>query len=157
MPPLSLALAIQVPGSLRWDRSIQVPINRLLDLCNLGGSSWIGLHTDCGYGDEATAMFRLDPFCNSSVSTPTSIVSDWPLLFIRFKCVSTIRLSGFRDVGGYSREVGNVRVENVSGEEAITEFTDDYGASLSLQHFPLVDALVLSPYGEVLELPVDSI
>jgi hypothetical protein len=33
---------------------------------------------------------------------------------------------------------------------------DHYGAFVSLQHFPLVDALVMSANGDVVELPASA-
>lgn len=51
-------------------------------------------------------------------STPTSVRADWPPLFLRFTSVSAVHLSRFRDIEG-------------------TQL-------VSVQHFPLVDALVLS-------------
>ena len=103
-PAMSLLpanLAVQLmEGSLPWDRSTQLHIDTFLRLYTLHDSYWIGMHANCGWDDAAIAVIRFDPVWNSSVSFPTSLVADWPLLFLRFSCVNTIRLSGFRDNGG---------------------------------------------------------
>jgi hypothetical protein len=157
MSLLSANLAVQlVEGFLPWDRSTQMHIDTFLRLYTLHDSNWIGMYTDCAWENTAIAVFRFDPVWNSSVSLPTSLVSDWPLLFVRFNCVNTIRLSGFGDNGGLRRGISNVEVEHISDEEAVTMISDLYGAVVSLQHFPLIDALVMSANEDVIELPGSS-
>lgn len=111
---------------------------------------------DCAWGDVAVAVVRFDPVWNSSVSVPTSLVADWPLLFLRFNCVSTIRLSKFRENGNSQRGISGATAERISEEECVTVISDHYGASVSLQHFPLVDALVISANDDVIDLPANS-
>jgi hypothetical protein len=157
MSELSANLAAQlVDESLPWDRSTQMHIDSFLRLYTLHDSYWIGVHANCARGDTATAVFRFDPVWNPSVSRPTSFVSDWPLLFLRFNCVSSIRLSGFRDNGHVQRGISGVKVERISDEEALTVIIDHYGALVSLQHFPLIDALAMSDSQDVLEIPASS-
>jgi hypothetical protein len=157
MSLLSANLAAQlVEGFLPWDRSTQMHIDTFLRLYTLHDSFWIGMYTDCAWGDTSIAVFRFDPVWNSSVSLPTSLVSNWPLLFLRFNCVNTIRLSGFGDNGGLQREISKVEVEHISDEEAVTMISDHYGAVVGLQHFPLIDVLVMSANEDVVELPASS-
>src|ERR1035438_2409982 len=112
MSLLSASLARRViEDSLPWDRSIQTHIDAFLQKYTLHDSYWIGLHTNCCWEDAAVAVIRFDPVWNSSVSTPTSLVADWPLLFLRFNCVNTIRLIGFRDIGGTQRGISSVSVD----------------------------------------------
>ena len=154
MSLLSANLAARlIDGSLPWDRSTQLHIDTFLRLYTLHDSYWIGMHTNCGWEDTAVVAIRFDSVWNSSVSFPTSLVADWPLLFLRFNPVNTIRFSGFRDNGGVQRGISSATVEHVSDEEAITMISDHYGAFVSLQHFPLIDALAMSANEDVLELP----
>ena len=158
MPLLSANLAAQLlDDSLPWDRATQMHIDAFLKHYTLHDSYWIGLHAQCAWGDEAVAVLSFDPVWNPSVSLPKPIVSNWPWLFLRFNCVNTVRLSGFRDVKGVQRGISSVEVEHISDEEAATEFTDHYGGVVSLRHFPLVDALAMSPNEEVLELRVSAV
>jgi hypothetical protein len=152
--PANLKLQI-AEDSLPWNRSTQMHIDTFLRLYTLHDSNWIGLQMGCAWGDAAVAVFRFDPVWNSSVSVPTSLVADWPLLFLRFSCVNTIRLSEFRDNGGVQRGISGAAVESVSEEEAVTVITDHYGASVRLQHFPLVDVLAISATGDAIELPAN--
>ncbi len=89
--------------------------------------------------------------------SPPLVVSSWPLLFLRFNYVNTIRLSGFSDNGGIQRGISNVEVEHLSDEEVVTEITDHYGAFVSMRHLPLIDALVISTNEDVVELPATSV
>jgi hypothetical protein len=141
-----------VEGALPWDQSIQLDISKFLELYTLHDSYWIGLYTDCAYEDSSVAAIRFDPVWNSSVSTPTSFVADWPLLFLRFSCVSSIQLSGFRNIDGTQRGISGATVERLSEEEAVTEIVDHYGGTVRLHHFPLVDALLLAQGETVLKL-----
>jgi hypothetical protein len=150
---LSANLAVQLTeDSLPWNRSTQIHIDAFLKLYTLHDSYWIGMHTGCAWGDAAVAVVRFDPIWNPSVSLPTSSVSNWPLLFLRFNCVSTIRLSDFRDNGGVQRGISGATMERISDEEVVTVIRDHYGASVSLQHFPLVDVLVMTANEDVVEL-----
>jgi hypothetical protein len=157
MALLSANLTFQiVEESLPWDRSTQMHIAAFLKRYTLHDSYWIGVQVGCAWGDVAVAVIRFDPVWNSSVSNPTSLVADWPLLFLRFNSVNAIRLSGFRDNGDTQRGISNATVESVSEEETITTISDHYGASVSLQHFPLVDALAMSATEEVIEIPTND-
>lgn len=127
-------------------------IDSFLRLYTLHDSYWIGLHTDCGWENSAVAVIRFDPVWNSSVSLPTSIVADWPFLFLRFKCVSAIGLSGYCDIEGLQRGISSAVVEQLSDEEVVTVISDHYGAVVRLQHFPLIDALAMTPGELVLGL-----
>jgi hypothetical protein len=73
-------------------------------------------------------------------------------LFIRFACVSTVQLSGFSDIGGIQRGISSATVRPISDEEVVTTLHDHYGATVTLQHFPLVDVLTTSPEGHVIPL-----
>ncbi len=48
--------------------------------------------------------------------------------------------------------VSSATVEHISDEEAVTIISDHYGGIVSLQHFPLIDALAMSANENVLEL-----
>jgi len=158
MSLISANLAHRVlEGYLPWDRAVEIHIDAFLERYTLHDSMWVGLFTDCGQEDAAFAVIILDPVWNPSVSTPTSICADWPLLFLRFKSVSAIQLSGFTDIGGTQRGISSVDVEHLSDEEVKTVFADHYGALVSVQHFSLVDALFLSPDEKVLEPSKSSV
>lgn len=157
MSSLSTGLTLQiVEDYLPWNRSTQMHIKTFLQRYTLHDSYWIGLQMGCAWGDTAIAVIRFDPVWNSSVSGPTSAVADWPLLFLRFNCVNTIRLAGFRDNGGVQRGISGATVEGISEEEVVTVIGDHYGASVSFQHFPLVDVLVMSATEDVLEIPANA-
>lgn len=142
-----------VEGSLPWGCATQLHIGTFCRLYTLHDSIWIGLYTNCGFDDATIAVIRFDPVWNSSISRPTSLVADWPLLFLRFNCVSAIRFSGFVSNGGLQRGISGATFELVSDEEAVTMISDHHGASVSLQHFPLIDALAMSPNEGILALP----
>ncbi len=150
---LSANLARRImEGDLPWERSMEAHIDSFLERYTLHDSNWIGLFTDCGYDDTAIAVISFDPVWNSSVSHPTSVCADWPLLLLRFKCVSAICLSGYTNIEGIQRGISTVEVEHKSDEEVRTVICDHYGASVSLQHFPLVEALVFLADESVKEL-----
>jgi hypothetical protein len=86
------------------------------------------------------------------VSAPTSFVADWPLLFLRFSCVSSIQLSGFSNIGGIQRGISGASANRLSDEEVITDIADHYGGSVRMRHFPLIYALALTNDGQVLKL-----
>jgi hypothetical protein len=153
MSLLPADLAVQlIEGSLPWDRSTQLRIDAFLRLYTLHDSYWMGMHNNCAWDDTAIAVIRFDPVWNSSVSAPTSLVADWPLLFLRFNCVNTICFSGFKNNVGVQRGISDVTVEHISDEEVVTIISDHYGALVSLQHFPLIDALAVSASERILDL-----
>ena len=115
---VDLAHAV-VDDSLPWDRSIKLHIDAFLQRYTLHDSYWIALHTNCGLDDTAVAAISFDPVWKPSVSSPTSHVANWPLLFIRFNCVNTIRMAGFRDIGGTQRGISSVAVDHLSEEESV--------------------------------------
>lgn len=89
MSRVSASLALQIVEEyLPWDRSTQMHMDAFLRRYTLHDSYWIGMQMGCAYGDVAVAVIRFDPVWNSSLSKPISWVADWPLLFLRFNCVS---------------------------------------------------------------------
>jgi len=142
-----------IDDALPWSEAPQFDIRAFLQRYSLHDSAWLGLHINCASNDSATALIRFDPVWNSSVSAPTSLLAEWPFLLLRFTCVSSIQLSGFADIrGAFDRAISSAAVEAISEEEVVTTLDDIYGGVVTLRHFPLVDALVLSPEGEVLRL-----
>jgi hypothetical protein len=123
-----------------------------LRLYTLHDSYWIGLFTECAWDDSSILVIRFDPVWNAIVSQPTSIVRNWPLLFLRLSCVSSIQLSGFSNNEGTQRGISDASVEYLSEEEVVTKINDFYGGSVSLHHFSRVDALALSENETVLNL-----
>lgn len=123
-----------------------------LDRYTLHDSYWIGLFTECAWQDSSVLVLRFDPVWNSSVSAQTSAVANWPLLFLRLNCVTSIHLGGFRNVGGTQRGIGEATCTLSSEEEAVTTIDDFYGGSVRLHHFPLISALALTDDGTVLPL-----
>jgi hypothetical protein len=150
--PNDLAAKI-VESTLPWSDATQFHIKAFLERYTLHDSNWLGLQVDCGWEDSVVAVIVFDPVWNSSISAPTSVVANWPLLFMRFTCVSSIQLSGFSDIGGLQRGISEVTVRATSEEEVITTLRDHYGANVTLQHFPLIDILIMSPDGELIRVP----
>src|SRR3977135_3228620 len=106
MSLLSTNLAYRlVEDSLPWDRAVQFHIDAFLQAYTLHDSHWITLHANCGWEDAAIAVFSFDPIWNQSVSTAISHCADWPTLFLRFRCVSRIQMTGFSDIGGIQRGI----------------------------------------------------
>jgi len=153
MSTISAAIASQIlEDDSRWDLAEEFHIDSFLKSYSLHDSYWISLQTNCAWENSAVAIIQLDSVWNPFVSAPTSHVADWPLLLLRFSCVSAIHLSGFRDNVRCQRGIGNVLVDHISEEEVTTKFLDHYGASVEVRHFPLIKALAMSPSGDTLKL-----
>jgi hypothetical protein len=79
---------------------------------------------------------RFDPVWNSWVSLPTSLVSNWPLLFLRFNSYTLFVFRDSATICGVQRGVSsNVEVEHISDEEAVTVMSDHYGLSSACSTF----------------------
>jgi hypothetical protein len=157
MPLLSANLATQlIEGTLPWQRSTQLHIETFLRAYTLHDSYWIGMHVNCGWEDSVISVFKFDPVWNASVCKPT-FVTDWPILFMRFKCASLIGLLNFRTVGDINRGISGATVERICDGEVTTRIDDHYGDSVSIQHFPLIEILILSVNETVIDLPNLSI
>ena len=116
----------------------------------LHDSHWLSLNINSGWGDSAVAVILLDSVWNPAVSNVPIQGANEPLLFIRFESVSSIRLSGFHQVGNVQRGISEVTVTVLSEEEVSTTISDHYGATILLQHFSLINILVMSSNGELL-------
>jgi len=153
MSQLSQNISLQlIEDSLPWDRAARLHMRDFLAAYTLHDSIWISLQLNCGWEDSAIAVIRFDPVWNQSVSPATSRCADWPLLFLRFARVSSIHMAGFSNIGGMQREIASASVELLSGDEAVTTILDLYGASIRVQHMPVIDALALSAREEVIQL-----
>ena len=154
LPPDIASMLID--GDMPWDRGTEFRAAAFLEHYTLHDSGWLGMHIDCGWHDTVVAAISFDPVWNRHIAQPTSLVADWPLLFLRFESVSSIQMSGFAEIGGIQRGISAVTVESVSDEECVTTITDHFGASIRIQHFSLIHGLLFSPAGDLLALPATT-
>jgi hypothetical protein len=143
LPPDIASMLID--GEMPWDRGTEFRAAAFLEHYTFHDSGWLGIHVDCGWRDTVVAAISFDPVWNRHIAEPTSLVADWPLLFLRFESVSSIQMSGFAEIGGIQRGISTATVEAISDEESVTTITDHFGASIRIQHFSLIRGLLFSP------------
>ena len=163
--PTSSAIDLIVPpdiasmlidGDIPWKRGTEFRAAAFLEHYTVHDPKWLGMHVDCGWRDTVVTAISFDPVWNRHIAQPTFWVADWPLLFLRFESVSSIQMSGFAGIGGMQRGISAATVESVSDEECVTTITDHFGASIRIQHFPLIHGLLFSPAGDQLTLPATT-
>jgi hypothetical protein len=117
---------------LPWHLAKNYSVQEFLEKFTLHDSIWITLTQDIAHENVAILVIRWDAvWLPDEVYQSTSIVKDWPILFVKVENVHQISFSGYKDMGGISRGIGRAEVEEIDGKQ-VWVIHDHYGGSVEI-------------------------
>lgn len=141
-----------VREALPWGVGREYSFGEFSEKYTLHDSVWVGVFYDVAYEDSAVLAFVWDAvWLPDELARSTSVVADWPLLFIKVGGASQVSAGGYKDVGGIQRGVAGAEVETVDGQSLLL-VTDHYGGSVGVTFKGKLTFLALGRDGSVLPI-----
>jgi hypothetical protein len=137
---------------VQWDGAQICSISEFLARYTLHDSHWIGMHVDAAWEGDATAIICFDPHWNKIDVQDSSNCDEWPILLIRFTAITSINMTGYRDVGGVQRGIGIAEAIDTDKGLVQTVISDHYGGEIEIMHRDPVRVLCYTANGDRIEL-----
>jgi hypothetical protein len=141
-----------IEDTLKWDEAEKLSFQEFSGKYTLHDSYWIGLFYDVAYEDNAILAIVWDAvWLPDDIALSTTVVSQWPLLFIKVGKVLQVSTSGYKDVGGISRGIARAEVVEVD-EKHLLIISDHYGGSVEISFSGKLQFLCLDRGRKVLAI-----
>jgi hypothetical protein len=118
--------------NLPWHLAKDYTVQKFLKKYTLHDSIWITLTQDIAYENAAILVIRWDAvWLPDEIYQSTSIVKDWPILFVKVENVHQISFLGYKDVGNIARGIASAEIEEIDGKQ-VWVINDHYGGSIDI-------------------------
>ena len=141
-----------VDDDLPWDKSAKLSLCSFLEKYTLHDSYWIGVTYNVGFDQSATLSFQWDSvWLPDDVKERSSIVDDWPYLFIKLDVVYQISTANYIGIDYMSRAISAVEMVQMEGIFHLA-IDDVYGGQVNIEHSGSSSILALNPDGSILRI-----
>jgi len=138
--------------TLPWGEGKEYSFRGFAEKYTLHDSVWVGVFYDVAYADSAVLVIIWDAvWLPDELARSTSVVGEWPLLFIKVGGASQVSASGYKDVGGLQRGIAGAEIEEVDGTNLLV-ITDHYGGSVEITFSGALQFLALDRDRRVLPI-----
>ena len=121
-----------VEDTLPWSEAKEYSFQQFSEKYTLHDSVWIGLFYDVAYENNIIMAIIWDAvWLPDEIAQSTSIVAEWPLLFVKIENVSQVSTSGYKDIEGLQRGIGTAEIEEVDGTHLLV-ISDHYGGNVEI-------------------------
>lgn len=141
-----------VRDTLPWGEGREYSFPEFSEKYTLHDSNWVGVFYDVAYADAAVLAIIWDAvWLPDELARSTSDVGGWPMLFIKAEGATRVSASGYKDIGGIQRGIGDAEVEEADGAQLLT-ITDHYGGRVEVAFTGRLTFLALDRGGRVLPI-----
>jgi hypothetical protein len=141
-----------IEDSLDWNEAEEYSFQEFSEKYTLHDSYWIGLFYDVAYENNLILAIVWDAvWLPDEIAQSTSIVAEWPFLFIKVEDVLQVSTSGYKDIGGISRGVATAEIENVDKKHLLV-ISDHYGGNVEISFAGKLKFLAMDRNREVLPI-----
>jgi hypothetical protein len=117
---------------LPWEEGIKMSFTEFNKKYTLHDSGWIGIFFDVAYEQTATLAIRWDAvWLPNEIAKSTSIVSDWPYLFVQLKNIEQFSTSNYDDIGSLPRSIFGCEFEEIDGKKFLA-IDDVFGGQINI-------------------------
>jgi hypothetical protein len=121
-----------VEDCLPWERGRKINFTEFNKKYTLHDSGWIGIFLNVAYDKTATLAIRWDAvWLPDEIAKSTSIVSDWPYLFIQLTNIEQFSTSNYVDLGGLPRSISGCEFEEIDGKKFLA-IDDVFGGQINI-------------------------
>jgi hypothetical protein len=121
-----------VEDSLPWEEGIKMSFTEFSQKYTLHDSGWIGIFFDVAYEQTATLAIQWDAvWLPDEIAKSTSIVSDWPYLFIKLKNIEQFSTSNYDDIGSLPRSIFGCELEEIDRKKFLA-IDDVFGGQINI-------------------------
>jgi hypothetical protein len=121
-----------VEDYLPWEEGIKMSFTEFNQKYTLHDSGWIGIFFDVAYEQTATLAIQWDAvWLPDEIAKSTSIVSDWPYLFIKLKNIEQFSTSNYDDIGSLPRSIFGCELEEIDRKKFLA-IDDVFGGQINI-------------------------
>ena len=121
-----------VEDYLPWEQGRKINFTEFNKKYTLHDSYWIGIFFNVAYDQTATLAIQWDAvWLPDEVAKSTSIVNDWPYLFIQLKKIEEFSTSNYGDIGGLPRSISGCEFEEIDGKKFLA-IDDVFGGQINI-------------------------
>jgi hypothetical protein len=121
-----------VEDYLPWEQGRKINFTEFNKKYTLHDSGWIGIFFNVAYEQTATLAIRWDAvWLPGEIAKSTSIVSDWPYLFIQLKNIEQFSPSNYDDIGSLPRSISGCEFEEIDGKKFLA-IDDVFGGQINI-------------------------
>ena len=138
--------------TLPWNEAKECSFQEFSEKYTLHDSVWVGLFYDVAYENNVILTIIWDAvWLPDEIAQSTSVVAEWPLLFIKIGDVLRVSTSGYKDIGGLQRGIGAAGIEQVDGTKLLV-ISDLYNSTVEISFAGGLKFLALDREGMVLRI-----
>lgn len=121
-----------IEDTLPWNEAKECSFQEFSEKYTLHDAIWIGLFYDVAYENNVILAFIWDAvWLPDEIAQRTSVVAEWPLLFVKIGEVLRVTTTGYKDIGGLQRGIGRAGIEQVDGTNRLV-IADHYGGDVEI-------------------------
>ncbi len=121
-----------VEDCLPWKQGKRMNFKAFNKKYTLHDSGWIGIFFNIAYERTATLAIQWDAvWLPNEIKQSTSVVADWPYLFIQLADIEQISTSNYIDIMGSPRSIAVCEVEEIEGKKFLA-IDDVYGGQINI-------------------------
>ena len=141
-----------IEDTLPWNEAKEYSFQEFSEKYTLHDSVWVGLFYDVAYENNVILTIIWDAvWLPDEIAQSTSVVAEWPLLFIKIGDVLRVSTSGYKDIGGLQRGIGAAGIEQVDGTKLLV-ISDLYNSTVEISFAGGLKFLALDREGRVLRI-----
>jgi hypothetical protein len=121
-----------VEDYLPWEQGRKINFIEFNKKYTLHDSGCIGIFFNVAYEQNATLAIRWDAvWLPDEIAKSTSIVSDWPYLFIQLKNIEQFSTNNYDDIGSFPRSIYGCEFEEIDGKKFLA-IDDIFGGQINI-------------------------
>ena len=121
-----------IEDTFPWDQGVAMSFSEFNQQYTLHDSHWIGAFFNVAYEQNVTLAIRWDAvWLPDGIKNSTSVVDDWPYLFIQLSEVEQLGPSCYHNVMGACRPISGCEIEEVDGKKFLS-IDDVYGGQINI-------------------------
>ncbi len=141
-----------VESDLPWESAKELTFAEFSDRYTLHDSYWIGLFYDVAYENDVVLAIVWDAvWLPDELAESTSLVDDWPLLFIKVENASQISTTGYDAIESTQRGIGTAEIEKI-GSKHLLIISDHYGGNVEIVFEGKMNFLALNRNKEIIHI-----
>ena len=141
-----------IEDNLPWDKQADLTLDAFNEKYTLHDSYWVGIFHHVAFNQSITLAFQWDSvWLPNDIKEGTSLVADWPYLFIQLEKVQEINTSNFGGLEEISRAIGELKLLEINGTFYLA-IDDVYGGQVDIVFTGHHKVLALNPDANLLTI-----
>ncbi len=139
-------------NDLPWINAKTCTIQEFLAVYTLHDSHWVNLFFDVANNNEVTLVIIWDAVWSpDEIAKSTTLVNDWPLLFIKLEVIRQVCTQGYETVTNVHRGIAKTEIDEIDGKKVFV-IHDHFCGSVEIVFEGAAHFLALNTKKELLKI-----